>query len=301
MIWSPSEGGQRPYAFGQPSSLHVPSSREQESRRGYVVGRHDSTQPTLPSTLRSGKAQGIGDNDASVQDVETMDEEDIEIDDDNEEMEDGEDAILSDFEEVDNDRAKGIVGVELRDVQPDGIYHESVRASITFQTAGQPNMFDIGDIEFHFIDKTVGADPPGVKHWVTELVQEDASGELRDASSALQTLYDVDGFPKDAFKQYKKALKTDTIVYINILQLNVPWRKKGLGPVALRVLHRVLRLHCEKLGDDVGDITVILQPEMLNEPGNTGERRKGIQQSLITMYKGCGYKIWHQQDARIPC
>ncbi|KAK5681542.1 hypothetical protein LTS10_006074 [Elasticomyces elasticus] len=278
-----NEGGQRSYAFGQPSSFHMPSSREQESRRGFMVGRHDSTQPTLPPSLLSGKAEGIGDNDASVQDVETMDEEDIEIDDDDEEMEDGEDAVLSDFEEVDNDRAEGTVGVELRDVQPDGIYHESVRAIITFQTAGQPNTFDIGDIEFQIIDKTVGAEPPQVKHWITELVQEDANGELRDPSSALQTLYDVDGFPKDAFKQYKKALKTDTIVYINILQLNA-------SAIALR-----------ELGDDVGDITVILQPEMLNEPGNTEEKRKGIQQSLIRMYKGCGYKIWHQQDARIPC
>ncbi|KAK3621218.1 hypothetical protein LTR56_022928 [Elasticomyces elasticus] len=286
--------------FRYPSGLRLPNSYEQEGRGNLTAGRHDSTQPTLAQALQSGEARGdfaearsLADDDDPMEDAETEAEDGVQIED--------EDEILCDFEEVDNDRARGTLAVLFRDVQPDGIYHESIRASITFRPAGQARTFEIGDIALHVIDKVVCANSPQAKRWVMELVQEDATGELRDASSALQTLYDIDGCPKDAFKQFKKALKTDTIVYIDLLQLSAPWRKKGLGPLALNILHRLLRRHCEKSGDYIGDVTVILQPEMLNEPSNTPERRKGIQQSLIRMYKGCGYRIWHQQDARSPC
>ncbi|KAK4898965.1 hypothetical protein LTR27_003696 [Elasticomyces elasticus] len=285
--------------FKYPSGLRLPKSYEQEGRGSLTAGRHDSTQPTLSQTLQSGEAQegfaqarSVADHDVLLEDAETEAEDGVQIED--------EDEVSCGFEEVDNDRARGTLAVEFRDVQPDGIYHESIRASITFRPAGQARIFEIGDIALHVIDKAVCANSPQTKRWVMELVQEDATGELRDASSALQTFYDIDGYPKDAFKQFKKALKTDTIVYIDLLQLSAPWRKKGLGPLALDILHRFLRRHCDNSGDYIGDITLLLQPEMLNEPGNTQEQRKGIQQSLIRMYKGCGYKIWHQQDARIP-
>ncbi|KAK4969982.1 hypothetical protein LTR42_008149 [Elasticomyces elasticus] len=286
--------------FPYPSGLRLPNSYEQEGRGNLTAGRHDSTQPTLAQALQSGEARGdfaearsLADDDGPMEDAETEAEDGVQIED--------EDEILCDFEKVDNDRARGTLAVLFRDVQPDGIYHESIRASITFRPAGQARTFEIGDIALHVIDKVVCANSPQAKRWVMELVQEDATGELRDASSALQTLYDIDGYPKDAFKPFKKALKTDTIVYIDLLQLNVPWRKKGLGPLALNILHRLLRRHCEISGDYRGDITLILQPEMLNELSNTKEQRKGIQQSLVRMYKRCGYKIWHQQDARLPC
>ncbi|KAK5693683.1 hypothetical protein LTR97_010252 [Elasticomyces elasticus] len=286
--------------FRYPSGLRLPNSYEQEGRGSLTAGRHDSTRPAWSQALQLEEAQGgfaeaqsVADHDGLMEDAETEAEDRVHVED--------EDGILCDFEDVDNDRARGTVAVEFRDVQPDEIYHESIRASITFGPAGQARTFEIGDITLHVIDKAVCANSPQAKRWVSELVQEDAPSEPREASSALQTLYDIDGCPKDAFKQFKKALKTDTIVYIDLLQLSAPWRKKGLGPLALNILHRLLRRHCEKSGDYIGDVTVILQPEMLNELGNTPERRKGIQQSLIRMYKGCGYRIWHQQDARIPC
>ncbi|KAK3620864.1 hypothetical protein LTR56_023137 [Elasticomyces elasticus] len=286
--------------FGTPSGLRLPNSYGQEGRGSLKAGRHDSTQPKLSQALQSeeaqevfAEAQSVADHDGLMEDAEAEAEDGIDIE--------AEDEILCDFEEVDNDRARGTLAVEFRDVQPDGVYHESIRASITFRPAGQARTFEIGDIALHVIDKVVCANSPQAKRWVTELVQEDTTGELRDASSALQTLYDIDGKPKDAFKQFKRALKTDTIVYIDLLQLTAPWRKKGLGPLALNILHRLLRRHCENSGNYIGDITLILQPEMLNEPGNTREQRKGIQQGLVKMYKECGYMIWHQQDARLPC
>jgi len=213
-------------------------------------------------------------------------------------LEHEEEEIETGSAKVNNDRIKGTLGVDFGDIQSDGDEsHESIEASITFRLDGGAKMQRVGAFDLHIIDKEFG-DPAYPKPWVAELLQSQAfHGDLAFVCSALRSLYDSDGAVIADFAEFADELETETVVYVSMIRLEPEWRGMGLGPVAMSVLHQMLPSYCRNRGD----ITLLLQPDMLSEPDNTEAMRLSIQESLIRLYTGCGYALWHQEDEELPC
>ncbi|KAK0261802.1 hypothetical protein B0A54_10126 [Friedmanniomyces endolithicus] len=199
---------------------------------------------------------------------------------------------------VENDRISGTLGVEFGDIQSNGnVWHEAIKASITFCLDREAHMQRVGAFDLHVIDKEF-SDQAYQKPWVAELLQSKAfHGDLAFVCSALRSLYDSDGAVIADFAEFADELETDTVVYVSMIRLEPEWRGMGLGSAAMLVLHRMLPSYCQNRGD----ITMLLQPDMLTEPGNTEEMRLGIQENLMRFYAALGYKLWHQEDEELPC
>ncbi|KAK0318189.1 hypothetical protein LTR54_005599 [Friedmanniomyces endolithicus] len=212
------------------------------------------------------------------------------------ESEDEDEGFVTGSAKVNNNHIKGTLGVEFGDNQSDGDErHESIKASITFRLDGDAKTQRVGGFDLHVIDKEYG-DTPYPKPWVAELLQSQTfHGDLAFVCSALRSLYDSDGAVIADFAVFADELETETVVYVSMIRLEPEWRGMGLGSAAMSVLHQMLPSHCS------GDITMLLQPDMLREPGNTEEMRMGIQESLMRFYTACGYTLWHQEDEELPC
>ncbi|TKA79797.1 hypothetical protein B0A55_03289 [Friedmanniomyces simplex] len=263
-------------AIGRADSARSAASRDDEAD-----GVSDPAELTV--------LQGFEDEDALMADAGANDEEDA----------DEEDEFLTGSAEVENSRIKGTLGVDFDDVQSDGHeWHESVRASITFRLDGEAMAQRVGHFDLHIIDKVAG-DSAHPKLWISSLLRREAvrDVDLAFVCSALQSLYDADGVVLPELAQFADELDTETVVYVSTIRLEPEWRGMGLGPAAVQILHRILPLQCK----NEGPITVLLQPDMLREPGNTQAMRKRTQKSLIKFYSGCGYKLWYQQDKKLPC
>ncbi|KAK1069730.1 hypothetical protein LTR12_012671 [Friedmanniomyces endolithicus] len=213
-------------------------------------------------------------------------------------LEHEEEEIVTGSAEVNNDRIEGTLGVEFGDIQSDGDeWHESIKASITFRLDGDAKIQRVGGFDLHIIDKEYG-DPVNPKPWVSGLLQaKPRHGDSAFVCSALQTLFHSDGAVIADFAEFADELETETVVYVSMIRLEPEWRGMGLGPVAMSVLHRMVPSYSR----DCGDITRLLQPDMLTEPGNTEEMRLGIQESLMRFYAALGYGLWHQEDEQLPC
>ncbi|KAK0780562.1 hypothetical protein LTR33_002007 [Friedmanniomyces endolithicus] len=201
-------------------------------------------------------------------------------------LEHEEEEIVTGSAKVNNDRIKGTLGVEFGDIQSDGDeWHESIKASITFHLDGEAHMQRVGD-------------PAYPKPWVAELLQSQAfHGDLAFVCSALRSLFDSDGAVIADFAEFADELETETVVYVSMIRLEPEWRGMGLGSAAMSILHQMLPSYCRNRGD----ISMLLQPDMLTEPGNNEEMRLGIQESLMRFYAALGYRLWHQENEELPC
>ncbi|KAK3620863.1 hypothetical protein LTR56_023136 [Elasticomyces elasticus] len=214
--------------------------------------------------------------------------------------------------EVNNNHHKGSLRIEFGGIAFDGkLYHESFQAKIMFKSEGGTKEHQVGCIDLHIIDKTYARPVSkksrrGPKQWVAELlIGEEIEGELAELSMALRSLYDQNGAPRSEFDDYEETLNTTTIAYIQKLKLNEEWEKKGLGHVALQVLHQMLPIHCK----NESDITLLLQADMLRTPGdNEGisfekeeEMRKAKQEHLLDFYPKHGYEVVFRDADQLPC
>ncbi|KAK0354020.1 hypothetical protein LTS16_016798 [Friedmanniomyces endolithicus] len=277
------------------------SSKQYHYRRTESMAPGDASSP-LPPTSGDGRDKdaqsAVLHNAGADQPMPSpeSEDEDLSMADAKMILEHEEEEIVTGSAKVNNDQISGTLGVEFGDIQSDGDeWHESIEASITFRLDGGAKMQRVGGFDLHIIDKEFG-DPAYPKPWVAELLQSQAfHGDLAFVCSALRTLYDSDGAVIADFAEVADELETETVVYVSMIRLEPEWRGMGLGSAAMSVLHQMLPSHCS------GDITMLLQPDMLTEPGNTEEMRMGIQESLMRFYTACGYTLWHQEDEELPC
>ncbi|KAK3115943.1 hypothetical protein LTR53_004221 [Teratosphaeriaceae sp. CCFEE 6253] len=183
---------------------------------------------------------------------------------------------------IDNTAIQGVVQVTFGEPQSfDRQPHlRSIAAEVSFDDES------IGEILLYIVrKKNVG--PSGGKGYVYHLLRQQAPHPLHELSEGLIQLWDTNGKLRKVARPHEDELTADTVVWLNLLRLRPEWEGKGLGSVAMRVMHAVLRAH---LAVDLPAI-ILLHPDKVAEPDEvvTPEQRGAHQKRLIKFYGSLGY------------
>ncbi|KAK3071861.1 hypothetical protein LTR53_007884 [Teratosphaeriaceae sp. CCFEE 6253] len=183
---------------------------------------------------------------------------------------------------VENNAVQGVVQVTFGEPQSfDRQPHlSSIAAGVSFDDKS------IGEI-FLYIVRKQKVGPSGGKGYVRHLLRQQAPHPLHELSEGLIQLWDTNGKLRKVARPHEDELTADTVVWLNLLRLRPEWEGKGLGSVAMRVMHAVLRAH---LAADLSAI-ILLHPDKVAEPDEvvTPEQRGAHQKRLVKFYGGLGY------------
>ncbi|KAK0942702.1 hypothetical protein LTR29_005789 [Friedmanniomyces endolithicus] len=192
---------------------------------------------------------------------------------------------------VENKHLKGTVEVHFHDIVTDDAFPwcHTVYIAIFYQAAGAPqnDSVGIGQIELDIIDTSVPA-CEGEETWKEYLLEQSADYDdsLRPVSVAPKCLLDRGGGVREEGRRSGNVLGSRTFVYVCELELAMEWRKKGLGSVAMGVMHRMLPVH---LGHS--NAAMLLQPAILNR-GVSKDLAGEYQEMLFRFYGSLGYENW---------
>ncbi|KAK0942703.1 hypothetical protein LTR29_005790 [Friedmanniomyces endolithicus] len=262
--------------------------------RSQRVDSAQSEQQHADGAVTRARKRASQDHDAPLQDVPLQDE--LSQDDEADAAPIDDARFLSDSEEVNNGRLRGTLTIIFEDIKDnaDTPWRQILRPDIVFQAESAAEKENIGYLNLTLVHTTTfGRGKPWIRGLLrTELEKGD---RLRTVSDALRLLWDTNGRLRENAQEYSGALTSNTIAYVCTVFLEEAWRNKGLGPVAMQVLHRMLPTHLGR-----ADIMMILQPSMLK--GDSAPEKAGdVQRALFRFYGQSGYqKIYEDMPDVLP-
>ncbi|KAK0354019.1 hypothetical protein LTR91_023815 [Friedmanniomyces endolithicus] len=246
--------------------------------------RVDSAQPEqqhADGAVTRARKRASQDHDAPLQDVPLQEEL---LQDDEADAAPIDDArFLSDWEEVNNRHLRGTLTIIFEDIRDNAdTPWQILRPHIVFQAEGAAETQEIGYLNLTFVHTTTfGRGKPWIRGLLrTALAKNDT---LKTVSDALRLLWDTSGRLRKDARKFSDVLNSKTIAYVCTIFLEEAWRNKGLGPAAMKILHRILPAHL-----DHANVTMLLQPSMLD--GDSSPEAGEIQRALIRFYGQSGYQ-----------
>ena len=192
---------------------------------------------------------------------------------------------------VNNKHVKGNVELHFHDIVTDDAFPwcHTVNVAIAYQAAGasKNDCVDVAHIELDIIDTSVPA-REGEETWMEYLLDfsADYDDPLRPVGVMLRSLLDTSGEVREDARKFGDVLGSRTFVFVCELELATESRQKGVGSVAMEILHRMLPFH---LGH--GDAAMLLQPAGLDRAVSK-EMEGEYQKMLFRFYGSLGYEKW---------
>ncbi|TKA79782.1 hypothetical protein B0A55_03290 [Friedmanniomyces simplex] len=206
------------------------------------------------------------------------------------------------------DDAHGTGKLFLKLEVPTSAEHLSARrvtGTIYLHTDGRDVILEIGNLIADVVDRTVRG-IRGTPAYIQEVMHKHLGGINQyvedggkrcnaDVSDYFLKMYTEHGDPRPAFAANAQALQADKVMYIEEFQLHRNYHSRGLGELALRILHHTMyNLPAEFAFRG----TVVLAPISMDAGPVPNQDQYEVEMRLVRFYQKCGYTVWYEEEGR---